>query len=396
MKNETQNRLFDGVPLYYRLAIMQVLQYFVWGSWYVTIGTYLIKSCNFSGGEVGWVYASPGIAAMLMPYLMGVLADKYFPIQKILAALHFIGGLLLVFSAQFTSFATFFPAILLYSLCYQPTFSLTSSLCFSHLADPSSEYPRVRVWGTTGWIFGGLLVSLLGWETTVMPLYISALASIALSIYCLTLPHTPPQGKDRPKRAFYLWLKNQSLLFLMGIMVLVMIPSSFYYSFVNTFLVDSGVKYAAAKMSIGQISEVIVMLALPVALAKLKWRKVITIGIAVWGIRYAIFLLHYDSELHYYFSIFLHGFAYCFSALAAQLYVNKIAPPELRSSAQGFYSFLIMGVGTMLGSFTAGNTVGWYTDTDNVINWDGVWMVASCLGFGIALLFWVFRGFLKE
>jgi nucleoside transporter len=387
---------YKSLPLYYRLAIMQVLQYFVWGSWYVTIGTYLIKGCNFTGGDVGWVYASPGMAAMLMPFLMGVLADKYFPIQKILASLHFIGSLLLIFSAQFTSFATFFPAILLYSFCYQPTFSLTSSLCFSHLKDPTTEYPRVRVWGTTGWIFGGLIVSFLDWEASVMPLYVSAAASVILSIYCLTLPHTPPLGKDRPKRAFYQWLKNQSLLFLMGIMLLVMIPASFYYSFVNTFLVDSGVRYAAAKMSIGQISEIMVMLALPLALAKFKWRKVITIGIVVWGIRYGIFLLDFDGEWHYYLSILLHGFAYCFSALAAQLYVNKIAPPEIRSSAQGFFSFLIMGVGTMVGSFIAGYTVSAYTDTANIINWDGVWMVASALGFGFALLFWVFRRFLVE
>lgn len=370
---------------------MQFLQYFVWGSWFVSVGSYLIKSLHFTGHQVGWVYASPGIAAMVMPYLLGIVADKYLSIQRLLALLHFTGALMMVWTSSQTSFESFFPLILIYSLTYQPTFSLTSSLCFYHLPDASSQYPKVRVLGTIGWIAGGLVISLLGWELTKLPLLLSAGASLVLSGYCMTLPDTPPTPSADRLADLGQFLKNKAMLFVMAMMLLITIPASFYYSFVNVYMIDEGISFPAAKMSIGQLSEVIVMLTLPLFLRKWGWHIVLIWGMLAWGIRYGLMAVAgHDAEWIVWIAILMHGFAYCFTGLTSQLYVNHTALPSVRATAQGIFSFVVMGLGTTLGSIIAGVIID-YAKLDAHVIWQTVWMMASSMGIVTALLFILFK-----
>jgi nucleoside transporter len=375
---------------------MQFVQYFIWGSWFVTIGTYLLKTLNFSGAEVGLVYSSPGMAAMIMPWLLGVIADRYMSLQKLLAILHFIGALLMVWASTQTTFASFFPIILIYSFTYQPTFALTSSLCFHHLSDGQTGYPKLRLWGTTGWIVGGMIVSFLSWELTKTPLLLSAGASIVLSFYCMTLPDTPPKGSKEDKHMVYELVKNKSLLFLMAMAFLITIPTSFYYTFTNSFITDLGFSYPAAKMSIGQISEIFVMIIVAFLLRKFGIKKIILIGFLIWGLRYLLFALSdKNTEWLVWIGVFMHGFAYCFAGLSVQIFVNTLAAPQVRSTAQGIYSFIVNGLGTMVGSLLAGWIVQYSTEGGHV-EWKYVWIFASLMGFGSAVLFWLGRKNLKS
>jgi nucleoside transporter len=387
----------QNVPhLRVRLSVMQFVQYFIWGSWFVTIGTYLLKTLNFSGAEVGLVYSSPGMAAMIMPWLLGVIADRYMSLQKLLAILHFIGALLMVWASTQTTFASFFPIILIYSFTYQPTFALTSSLCFHHLSDGQTGYPKLRLWGTTGWIVGGMIVSFLSWELTKTPLLLSAGASIVLSFYCMTLPDTPPKGSKEDKHMVYELVKNKSLLFLMAMAFLITIPTSFYYTFTNSFITDLGFSYPAAKMSIGQMSEIFVMIIVAFLLRKFGIKKIILIGFLIWGLRYLLFALSdKNTEWLVWIGVFMHGFAYCFAGLSVQIFVNTLAAPQVRSTAQGIYSFVVNGLGTMVGSLLAGWIVQYSTEGGHV-EWKYVWIFASLMGFGSAILFWLGRKNLKS
>jgi nucleoside transporter len=348
-----------------------------------------MKTLHFTGREVGLVYSATGIAAIFMPWILGVVADKYLELQKLLAGLHFTGGILMIILMSQSTFVTFFPVVLAYSFCYQPTFALTSSLCFHHLPNGTEDYPKVRVFGTIGWILGGLVISIFGWERENLSMLISAIASFVLSFYCLTLPKTMPLGKNERKTQIFEFLKNREMIIIFIAVLLITIPSSFYYSFVNTYLNDMKIAYPAAKMSIGQISEILVMMALPFFLRKVNWVKTLAIGFFIWGARYLIFVVSGGSEPMIWLGLALHGFAYCFGILTAQMYVNEAAKPSIRSTAQGVFSFVVMGIGTTLGSMIAGWTVQ-SAQTTNGVDWAQVWKVSgwigvlTCMGFLIS------------
>jgi nucleoside transporter len=348
-----------------------------------------MKTLLFTGREVGLVYSATGIAAIFMPWVLGVVADKYLELQKLLAGLHFTGGILMIILMSQSTFVTFFPVVLAYSFCYQPTFALTSSLCFHHLPNGTEDYPKVRVFGTIGWILGGLVISIFGWERENLSMLISSIASFALSFYCLTLPKTMPLGKNERKTQIFEFLKNREMIIIFIAVLLITIPSSFYYSFVSTYLNDMKIAYPAAKMSIGQISEILVMMALPFFLRKVNWVTILAIGFFIWGARYLIFMVSGGSEPMIWLGLTLHGFAYCFGILTAQMYVNEAAKPSIRSTAQGVFSFVVMGIGTTLGSVIAGWTVQ-SAQTTNGVDWAQVWKVSgwigvlTCMGFLIS------------
>jgi nucleoside transporter len=366
---------------------MQFIQYFIWGSWFVTIGTYLLKTLKFSGSEVGIIYASPGMAAIIMPWLLGIVADRYLALQKLLATLHFTGALLMVWASEQRDFGSFFPIMLAYSFCYQPTFALTSSLCFHHLSDGQKGYPKLRLWGTTGWIFGGVIVSFLGWELEKTPLLLSAGASMILSVYCMTLPDTPPKSTKEDRHLIYEAVKDKSLLLLMTMAFLITIPTAFYYTFTNSYMTDMGLDYPAAKMSIGQMGEIVVMIFLAFLTNKLGIKRIILLGFIIWGIRYSLFAIAgKETEWIVWIGVFMHGFAYCFAALSIQIYVNTLALPQIRSTMQGIFSFVVNGVGTMVGSLLAG-IVAQYSMNGNTIDWSVVWWFASIFSFIVAGFF---------
>ena len=387
-------------PLYLRLALFQFLQFFIWGSWAVTTGTYLLNTLHFSGREVGLVYGTTAIAALISPFWAGRLADRHFNLERILSVLHFVGGLLMFTLSTLQQFAVFYPVMLLYAICYMPTFALSTSLTFHNVPLPSRDYPRLRVWGTVGWIATGLCVGGLDLETTVLPLRLSATASIFQSMYVLSLPATPPPGKiERPSligTAKALILGDRSFLVLLIALTLVCIPNAFYYSFVNAYLKKQGFHNAAAMMSIGQATEVIFVLLIPYGRRFLGLKMMMLFGISSWGIRYLL-LSWGGAQLPalVWIALALHGIAWAFTALAGQIYVDEKVPLSLRSTAQGFIALIISGAGALLGSIIAGEVVSRQTHNGE-IQWSQVWLVPSGVGFAtavmFALFFWVPKG----
>lgn len=380
--------------LHLRLAIQMFLQFFIWGSYFVTLGTYLLQTLEFSGQEVGLVYGSTAIAAMVSPFLLGILADRHFSTERLLSALNFAGALLMLVTSTVETFWPFYPLFLIYTFTYMPTFSLNASLCFHHLKHPGRDFPRVRSLGTFGWIVSGLLVGYLDIETEVTPMHISVAASCLAGLYCLTLPKTPPQGNKLGMRD---WIgpevqklfRDRSFTLLMVMMVLISIPIAFYYSFVNPYLNEIGVENAAGKMSLGQVSEIICMLILPWFIHRVGLKLTIFIGLFLWGARYLLFAYGNAADMAWmiYIAILLHGLAFVFSGLSVQIYLNEKVPVSLRSTAQGFYTFLTLGLGTLIGSFLAGNVVTVFTTPDNQFLWRQIWYVPSTIGIVVAIYF---------
>lgn len=380
--------------LHVRLAFQLFLQFFIWGSYFVTLGTYLLKTLHFSGQEVGLVYGTTAIAAMVSPFLLGMLADRHFSTEKLLATLNLSGAALMLTASYFQTFWTFYPLILIYTFTYMPTFSLNAALCFHHLKRPNRDFPRVRSLGTLGWILAGLLIGFLDIETQVTPMYISAGASLVAGIYSLTLPKTPPQGN---KVSIKDWLgpevrklfHDRSFTILMLIMVLVSIPIAFYYSFVNPYLNEIGIENAAGKMSLGQVSEILFMLILPWFISRFGLKLTIFIGLFTWGARYLMFAYGDSGDLSWliYSAILLHGLAFVFSGLSVQIYLNERVPASLRSTAQGFYTFLTLGLGTLIGTFLAGNIVTLFTTDEGGFLWQKIWYVPSGIGIVVAIYF---------
>ncbi len=365
----------------------------------VTLGTYLLQTLHFSGREVGLVYSTTALAATVTPFLLGVLADRLFAAEKLLGILHLVGSGLLLVVSMGTAFWEVYAGMVFYTLAYLPTFSLSNTLCFHHLDDPSKSFPRIRVWGTLSWILAGVLLSYFGIEASVIPLYISAGASVVQGLYCFTLPHTPPQGQpirslaDLRQGELQVLLGDRSVLVLILALFLVCIPSSYYYSFVNPYLNEIGFENAAGKMSIGQVVEVLVLLALPWFLSNWAFRWIIFVGLLVWGLRYLAFAFGdvppYGTALIY-FGIAVQGFAYGFTALSAQIWIDQQVPRSLRGTAQGFISLLTLGLGAFIGSYIAGETVSQFTLPQGTHYWMAIWLIPGLFGVMVAAGFLLF------
>lgn len=391
---------------YLRLSLLMFLQFFVWGSWYVTSGTYFLESLNFNGRQVGLIYGSSAVAALISPFIIGVIADRYFPIERILAILQFSGAILLLTLSYVQSFAVFYPLILLYMLIFLPSFSLTNSICLHQLQSPKEDFPRIRVWGTIAWITAGIIVSLLNIEDKVWPIRIAAYMSVVLGIYSLTLPlKSKTIEKSRSIKSFFagddlkILFQDKSFRILIVSVALICIPAAYYYSFVNPFLNDQGVSNAAGKMAVGQIFEIFAMLSLPVLFRKFKMRYIIFIGMLTWGIRYLLLAWGAinNSEFLYMLSISLHGIAYVFSILSAQIIIDIKVPDRLRSTAQGFFTFLTLGLGAFLGSYIAGETVLRFTLDNGSYDWINIWLIPGILGCLTAFYFLIrFTSFEKK
>ncbi len=380
--------------LHLRLSILLFFQFFVWGTWLITLGTYLLKGLHFSGREVGMIYATNAIAATVSPPLMGLLADRFFSSDRLMVVLHFLGGCFLLLAHQSSSFGWFYAAMLGYNLCYVPTFSLAASLCFHHLPDPNKQYPPIRVWGTIAWIITSLLLSYLAIEAKATPLLIGGVSSIIFALYNLSLPHTPPQpglnwAAIKGAEVQQL-LRDRSLIVLVASMTLICIPIGFYYSFVNPFLNEIGWEAAAARMSIGQVVEMAVVLGMPWFFSRFSFKRIIFWGLLVWGLRYLAFAFGRPgdwSELLLYFAIAVQGFAFAWVSLAAQLYVNSRVPAFLRATAQGVVTFASFGVGVFIGNFLAGEIVQHFTLADGQHDWQAIFILPALVGLLVALGF---------
>jgi nucleoside transporter len=382
----------------FQLSTMMLFQYFIWGCWYVTMGNYLMKTLHFDGNQIGHAYSTFAIAAMISPFFMGMVADKYFSTERLLGFLHILGAVLLFAVSEVQSFKSFYFLLLAYTLCYTPTIALSNSLSFSQMKDPGADFPGIRVIGTIGWIISGLTIGFLGIEDSAVFFKIAAAISAVLGLYCFTMPHVPPK-KDAGRKtvaqilgldAFKL-LKEKDFVIMIVSSVLISVPLMFYYSFTNAFFNETGMVNAAGKMTMGQMSEIVFLLIMPFFFRRLGVKKMIMIGMAAWIARYFLFA-YGNNEMFvwmFYLGIILHGICYDFFFVTGQIYVDRRAPGNLRNSAQGLITLATYGIGFYLGSRASGFFVNMFVINENMHDWRAIWYIPAAFAI-LVLLFFAF------
>jgi nucleoside transporter len=388
-----------------RLSTMMFLQYFVWGSWFVTLGTFLNTALKFPGPRIGLAYGTASVAGMIAPFFVGMIADRFFATQRILAALHIVGGGLLYFASLQTEFPLVYGLLLAYFLCYMPTLALTNSISFHNLNDPGRQFPGIRVLGTIGWIVAGLVVGALKVEDKNIPMQIAAGASILLGIFCLALPHTPPGNVGKKVGlgdvlgidALRLMKTPSFAIFVIG-SFLICIPLQFYYAFTNQFLNEIGVENAAGKMTMGQMSEIFFMLVMPLFFVRLGVKYMLLVGMSCWAARYALFAYGADPRINWmlYLGLLLHGICYDFFFVTGQIYVDKKASSDIRGAAQGFIAFVTLGLGGFIGTWISGEVVGHYVTGQkpgpdgnlvDIHDWKSIWLYPAAGAAAVLVLF---------
>jgi nucleoside transporter len=381
-----------------KLSVMMFLEYFIWGAWYVTMGTYLLQTLMFSGRQSGAAYGTTALAAMVSPFFVGLVADRFFATERVFAFLHLLGAVLLFYVSTLTDFVPFYVTLVGYTLCFMPTLALSNSLSFHQMRVPGAEFPRVRPWGTLGWIAAGYVVSYLDVGRVATQFRIAAIASVALGLFALTLPHTPPARLGRKVSvrdllgldALQLMKERSFTIFVIG-SFLICIPLRFYNAFTNPFLTEMGVTKAAAKQTIGQWSEIICLLVMPWFFVRLGIKGLMLVAMAAWGIRYGLFAYGDAGPLMwmFYTGLLLHGISYDFFFVSGQIYIDQKAPLHIRAAAQGFITLVTYGAGMFVGSYVAG----WIVDMYKVSggqpphDWTSIWLWPAAMSVLVLLLF---------
>jgi nucleoside transporter len=389
----------------FRLSLMMFLEFFVWGGWFVTLGSYLGATLSASGAQIGLAYATQSWGAIVAPFIFGLIADRYFNAERVLAAAHLVGGVLMLALARSASFAAFYPLLLVYMILYMPTLALANSVAFRQLRDPSREFSSIRVWGTVGWIVAGLCISyVFSWDSPGSiargmlrnTFLMCGIASLVLGLYSLTLPKTPPAADRaaRPELRDILGLEalrllaNRNFLIFFVASILICIPLAFYYQNANQFLTELRVPNATGKQTLGQMSEVLFMLMIPVFLNRFGMKTTLLVGMLAWAVRYALFAFGNAGDLMMLLllGIALHGVCYDFFFVSGQIYIDSKAGLRIKSAAQGLITLATYGAGMLIGFWAAGKITDVYA-TGAVHDWKSIWQFPAVFAAVIFVLF---------
>lgn len=381
------------------LAVMMFLEYFIWGAWYVTMGTYMGEHLHSTGLQIGAAFSALAIATIFSPFIVGMIADRYFAAQKIMGVFHLVGAALLFYATKVTDNTAFYWIILVYSLLYMPTIALSNSVAFNQMTDPGKQFPWIRVFGTLGWIVAGLLIGFLGIEKTANTFVMAAGVSALLGLVSFFLPNTPPKGKAADASAskvlgtdaFVLFKDKPYIIFFIAA-ILVCIPLSFYYGFANPFLNEVGMENAAGKMILGQISEGLFIIAIPFMFNRIGVKNMLLLGMVAWILRYVCFAYGNTgaNEWMLYAGIILHGVCYDFFFVTGYMYTEKKAGAQIKNAAQGLFTFATYGVGMFIGTWFSGVIVDKYVVTPTTHNWTNIWYVPAGIAAAVLVYFLLF------
>jgi nucleoside transporter len=389
-----------------KLSVMMFLEFFIWGAWFVTLGTFLDKSLHATGAETGSVFSTQSWGAIIAPFIIGLIADRYFNAEKILGVLHLIGAVLMYQMYKAPDVAVFYPYVLGYMVLYMPTLALVNSVSFNQMVDPEKEFSVIRVWGTIGWIVAGLAISYaFHWDSTAgvaggmlkNTFLMAGIAALVLGFFSFTLPATPPKKSSGEKVSVsqllgldaLKLLKDKNFLVFFLASILICIPLAFYYQNANSFLTDIKVDNPTGKMTIGQASEVIFLLCLPIFFKKFGFKWTILVGMLAWAVRYAFFAYGNADSLSFLIilGIALHGVCYDFFFVSGQIYTDSKAGPQYKSAAQGMITLATYGVGMLIGFYIAGLISDAYKTAGGAHDWKMIWLIPAGIAAVVMVLF---------
>jgi nucleoside transporter len=378
-----------------RLWLMVFLHYFIWGAWYSAMSTYLSK-LGFEGSQIGLAYGTTAVGALVSPFIVGIVADRFFATQRILGVLHLVGAALLYWVSTLKDFSSFYPVLIAYTITYMAGHGLTNALTLHHSKNPAKEFPFVMWMASIGWIVAGLTVNWLKFADNAGMFQLASAAALVMGLYSLTLPHTPPKGANTPVSVGALLgfdaiklFRDRSFATFMICSFLICIPLSFYFTWTNQFMTEMNVSDPTAKMTLGQVSDVVFLLMLPFLLPRLKAKGILIIGMAAWAVRFSLFALFHQQPTALwmlYTGILLHGMCYDFIFVMGRMYVDKRAGEDIRAAAQGLHAIFTLGAGMFVGSWLSGIVAQKYTH-GTMHDWQAIWLIPATMGAVLVIVF---------